>query len=612
MSEEMSTAFAPSTTAAPAKSAKEFAGVAGVPDLPDGAIAPGGQMARAARAFGDPYPPIRRHWIVRATALAYVLAMAVYLPWLAQRLNERVLWLSVPFFIANLMTGATTVLSAFNHWWRAVPEPRPLPHGTEPLVGIVIPCCGEPVPMILRTIASVLDQDWPVERMRIVVSDDGHDTALAEALTAWPVTYHSPPPRFSPGRDGAAKAGNLNSAAIMLILEHPQVRYIETRDCDDELGSRGFLRQVVGQLEHDPRLAFVQTIKETQVSAGDPFNNRESMFYRGQMLSRNAANSTFPCGSGLVWRRTALQDIGFFPTWNLVEDLQSGVEALRRGWRSCYLPIVGAVGQHSPEDVPNVYKQRGTWAIDTVRLMLWGDLSGLKLRQRAQFYELLFYYLHSFTLLVYVPSICLALLGHPPFASNDWQFIVHILPLALATEAWLLAINRPYNDRRRRQRHPIRDLWRVRTIWSGMAPVFIKASIQAIVGGPRRKPVYKVTRKHTDARWYWSHTLPQTAVLFAVIFTGIYALRHGTLPRPMLLCPFLYWGGLYVVVFAGFVARSWYGVWKLPKRIVPTVERRQKPRVQKSAGPLPARAGAGLDRLVAAAPQPARAPDGSG
>ncbi len=54
-----------------------------------------------------------------------------------------------------------------------------------------------------------------------------------------------------------------------------------------------------------------------------------------------------------------------------------------------YLPIVGAVGQHAPEDLPNVYKQRGTWALDTVRLMLWGDLRGLTLRQRAHFAEML-------------------------------------------------------------------------------------------------------------------------------------------------------------------------------------------------------------------------------
>jgi cellulose synthase (UDP-forming) len=416
--------------------------------------------------------------------------------------------------------------------------------------------------MVLRTIASVLRQDWPRERLAIVVSDDGHDRALAEALTCWPVLYHSPPPRFAPGRDGAAKAGNLNSAVEMLVAEHPELIYIETRDCDDELGSDEFLRQAVGQLEHDHSLAYVQTIKETQVSAGDPFNNREAMFYRGQMLSRNAADAAFPCGSGLVWRRSALEDVGLFPTWNLVEDLQSGVEALRRGWHSCYLPIVGAMGQHSPEDVPNVYKQRGTWAIDTVRLMIWGDLRGL--------------------------SIVGALLGYVPFKASGTSFLVHMLPIVLATEAWLLAINRPYNDRRSRQRHPIRELWRVRVIWSGLAPVFIKASVQAIVGGPARKPVYKVTRKHNDPRWHWGHTLPQTTVLLTVLITLVYALRNGTTPRLTLLIPFVYWGGLYVALFAGFIARSWYGVVSVRKGLMPAVRRTGELISSQGAGSRPA------------------------
>jgi len=377
------------------------------------------------------------------------------------------------------------------------------------------------------------------------------------------VLYHSPPDRFAPGRDGAAKAGNLNSALGALLAGHSEVSYVETRDCDDELGSHGFLREVVGKLAQDPHLAFVQTIKETQVSAGDPFNNRESMFYRGQMLARNAANAVFPCGSGLVWRRSALESIDGFPTWNLVEDLQSGVEALRRGWSACYLPIVGAVGQHSPEDVPNVYKQRGTWAIDTVRLMVWGELKGLNLRQRALFGELLFYYLQAFSVLAYLPCIVGALLGYVPFTSSEHGVIVHMLPLVLVNEAWLLSVNRPYNDRRGRQRQPIRELWRVRIIWSGLAPVFMKASIQAILGGPHRKPVYKVTRKHDDPRWHWGHTLPQSAVLMLVGGSLVYATVHNTLPPASVLIPFVYWGGLYVALFAAFVVRGWYGVQKL-------------------------------------------------
>jgi hypothetical protein len=49
----------------------------------------------------------------------------------------------------------------------------------------------------------------------------------------------------------------------------------------------------------------------------------------------------------------------------------------------------------------------------------------------------------------------------------------------------------------------------------------------------------------------------------------IYAVHHGTLPRPTLLLPFVYWGGLYVALFAGFVARSWYGVRNLRRTLAP-------------------------------------------
>jgi cellulose synthase (UDP-forming) len=498
---------------------------------------------------------------VRTAGLVLLVATALYVPWLLASLNRSLPWLCWPFAVTNLFTLSTGVLAVFNAWWRAAPEPRPLAAtATVPTVAVLVTACGEPVPMILRTVVSVLDQNWPHERLVVVVSDDGHDPQLEQALQSYPVVYHSPPPRYAPGRDGAAKAGNLNSALAMIDERFPQVRYVETRDADDELGSNGFLRQVIGQMEANERVAFVQTIKEAQVSAGDPFNNREGIFYRGQMLARNAANAVFPCGSGVVWRRTALRDIGEFPTWNLVEDIQSGVEALRRGWISMYLPIVGAVGQHSPEDIPNVYKQRGTWALDTVRLIVWRGLRGMSIRQKAQFLELLFFYLSSFTVLVYVPALCLALLGWAPLESDAAGFLTRMLPMVVATETWLLVLNHPYNDRRRKQRNKYRALWRVRTMWVGLAPVFMRASVQAIVSGPNRKPVYRVTRKTHAHAWHWRQTLPQTTIVLAVITVAIYALRFRTLPSPILLVGTVYWGGLNVVLLSSFITRSWHGL----------------------------------------------------
>ena len=513
----------------------------------------------AARAFGDDYPAVRQRWI-RVAGLFFIASTLLYLPWLFTSLNGELPWLIWPFWFANLFTLTSVLLSIVNSWWRTAPPPRLLPVGGEPTVGVIIPTCGEPIPMVLRTIVSVLEQDWPHDRLVIVVSDDGHDLELQAALADYPVLYYSPPPRFAPGRQGAAKAGNLNAALTFLDEQYPDLAYVETRDADDELASRQFLRHAVGQLEADERLAYVQTIKEAQVSAGDPFNNREAIFYRGQMLARNAANAVFPCGSGLVWRRAALRDIGEFPTWNLVEDIQSGVEALCRSWRGLYLPIVGAVPQHSPEDIPNFYKQRGTWCLDTVRLIIWRGLRGMTIRQKGHFVELLLFYLSSFTVLIYLPAIAASLLGYVPIESSTGSFLAHMLPIVIATEAWLLALNYPYNDRRRRQRHVYRDLWRVRTMWAGLAPVFMKASIQAVVNGPDHKPSYKVTRKHNDLRWHWRDTLPQATIVLAVIVTLIYAIRFGTLPNPVLLLGTVYWGGLNVILLGNFVTRGWHGI----------------------------------------------------
>ena len=534
--------------------------------------APSSNLASAARRFGDHFPLFRRQRPIRLSGALVLALMLVYMPWLVTHLNTATPWLAWPFLLANVLSAVCVTLSVVNGWSTKVTPRRPVVGPEAPEVAVIIPTWGEPVPMVLRTVLSVLEQDYPRDRLHVVVSDDAHNPELAAELEGLNVIYHEPLPRDAPGRDGAAKAGNLNSALEFVRSYLPSVEYVETRDADDEVGTDNFLRHTVGQLEFDERLAFVQTVKEAQVSAGDPFVNLDGQFYRCQMLSRNFANAVFPCGSGLVWRRDALEDIGGFPTWNLVEDLQSGVEALRRGWRGCYLTIVGAVGQHSPEDVANVFKQRGTWAIDTVRLVIWGNLRGLRLRQRLQFTETFLFYLHSFTALVYVPCTALACVGLVPVSASAVSCLLHLMPYALAAEARLFILNQPFGDRRQRQRSPLRALWRLKLMWLGLAPVYMLACAKALLWGPNRKPIYKITRKSTEVRWYWRETFPH-AVLAVIVPVGfVVGLATGTLPPVLILITTGYWGLVNTAALSGFIVRGWFGT--SPARWVRTVERR--------------------------------------
>ena len=85
-----------------------------------------------------------------------------------------------------------------------------------------------------------------------------------------------------------------------------------------ELGSLKFLRQTVGQLEADPDLAFVQTVKEAQVPAGDPFCNFDAQFYRSQSTGRHGPPDD---PNALYWFMKALSNryagkVGAYEIWN--------------------------------------------------------------------------------------------------------------------------------------------------------------------------------------------------------------------------------------------------------------------------------------------------------
>jgi cellulose synthase (UDP-forming) len=498
------------------------------------------------------------NWRIRLSGVILVLATAWYLPWVYESLNWAVPWLAVPFAAAVTLAALLMLIAVITNWRRSAPVERLVPAGQEPEVLVIIPTAGEPPIMVHDTAHSVLAQDYPLDRIVLVISDDSHRPGIREIVDRlrheFPqanVIYHEPPYRGDPTRRGAAKAGNLNSVLDAISQYAPRAAFIETRDADDLVGDQTFLRQAIGQLQADSRLAYVQTIKEARVSPGDPFGNREPLFYRRLMLSRNATNTVFPCGSGLVWRRGALNEIGGFPAWNLVEDLQSGVEALRRGWRGVYLPIVGAVSQTAPEDVPNAIKQRGTWAIDTVRLMLWGDKRGLSLLQQLSFAEVGFYYGLSFAMLVFaaVPIMTLGFNLYPLY-STPLEYALRLWPYVAAMELMFVSLADGI---------PYEELWRFRQLLIGSAPLYVKAIWLALRYGPHRKPGYRVTRKNHMYGLYLREVWVQTVLLVGLVAASIYHVAQQSLLQSADLGS-LFWAAFLILALSRPVRNAWHGV----------------------------------------------------
>ncbi|BCL77966.1 hypothetical protein ccbrp13_04310 [Ktedonobacteria bacterium brp13] len=410
--------------------------------------------------------------------------------------------------------------------------------------------------------------------MVIVIGDDSHRPVMKEMTEVlqlnFPlahIIYHEPPRKGTPERNGNAKDGNLNSMLAYINQYHPNIAFIETRDADDIVGSPQFLRYTIGHLQRNQDVAYVQTIKDTLVSEGDPFGNRQSFFYRGVMLARNATNSVFPCGSGLIWRREQLNFIGGFPTWNLVEDLYSGYVAMQHGLKGAYLPVVGAIGQVSPEDIPNVYKQLGTWALDTIRIFIWKNpwiVKGLTFKQRMQFTELGLFYLLSFPLLIFLVTPIISLLtGIYPFHATNTSYILHFWPYAACIEI-LLALTGAAST--------FEELWRARQMWFGLIFVFIKSSFLALIYGPNKKPAYKVTRKTQEAGIYLREVSFQVFIFIFLLASIVFnlAIHQHNILRDADLGSIL-WASLYLLILGGIIRRSWFG-YQVKKKPVQTAK----------------------------------------
>jgi cellulose synthase (UDP-forming) len=500
------------------------------------ATAAPGRKARAAKGLAAPVVLERRrvgrlgslsastNRLVQVTGVLFAIVIAGHLVWLATSFNTRSPVIASLFAVAILLVDIYAALAIVNAWHIARPTLRLLERGGQPTVAVLIPTCGEPISMLIATIRSVVEQDWPRTKLVIVVGDDRNQRAVRSAVRRFAskervsIHYLVPPEKGSPLRRGEAKAGNLNACLDFLKATYPSVELIETRDADDLVGQPDFLRLAVAHLLDNPDASFVQTIKRCQVPDGDPFSSQEPAFYERVMLTRQACNATFPCGSGLVWRRSGLDLIGGFPTWNLVEDLDSGYELFRRGGRGLYLPILGSIAQAAPEDVPNLYKQRGTWALDSARLFLFKNplfVRGLSWRQRFQFLELNFSYIASFGHLFFIVTILASLFADVyPTTGSALQFFIAMIALTVASEVFYSA---------KAGHISFREQWRSRQVSICLMFLYMASFGRALRYGPRRKPQYVVTRKHSITGWHWKYVVPQTLTVVLLVAAIAYA-----------------------------------------------------------------------------------------
>ncbi|KAJ5225694.1 hypothetical protein N7468_006919 [Penicillium chermesinum] len=277
-----------------------------------------------------------------------------------------------------------------------------------PTVDVFVTCCGEEDEVVLDTVRGALDQDYPTDRFRVIVLDDGKSSSLEAAVNQMTVNapnlYYMAREKI-PGKPHHFKAGNLNYGLEQVtLLPAGAGQFMAALDAD-MIPEQDWLRAVLPHLLVDPKMALACPPQLFyNAPASDPLAQSLDFFVHVIEPIKDALGVAWCTGSGYVVRREALEEIGNFPLGSLAEDVATSTLMLGKGWKTAYVhePLqFGTV----PEDYGGHLKQRTRWAIGTVdtafklKFCLWGD--SVRLMSFAQrFSGFLYATLSLYTLLL--------------------------------------------------------------------------------------------------------------------------------------------------------------------------------------------------------------------
>lgn len=471
-----------------------------------------------------------------------LLMGALYLGWLGHLLVRRPGDQSLLFFIAEasayLMLVFLTGTLLRQRWHR----PEGLPAATTPSVDVYVTYSGEPLEVIRTTLRAVSRLDYP--SLQVFLLDDYGSPEVEAICQSLGFSYHSRYRAGLPRQD--AKSGNLNyglslgQGELILVLDADQVP-------DPDI-----LTRLVGFFQL-PRVAYVQSKQAFYLPEGDPFYNRDEIFYDVVQPANDEVNAVISCGSGVLYRRAALMELGGFVTWNLIEDLTTSYELLSRGWKGIYFPYTLSRGL-APLTLAGVYRQRYQWCLDAMRLFFWDNplkKPGLTFPQRLNFLLIMVNYLVSglvFPIFYFLPLLGY-FEGYSCFQGQELHYLGFRGAYFLATVFMF------------RYLFFQKDALKQFKMLNGLSPVYSAAIMAALFYGPRRKPAYRPNNRNPlgEAAGYLL-LLPQLGIMALHLVMPFLALTLG-------------WAHPHLIAFNGLF--SGFVIWVLAEVVVAGLKRPQ-------------------------------------
>ena len=306
--------------------------------------------------------------------------------------------------LAELYALTVLLLGYFQTAWPLERKPLPMPAelAVWPSVDVLIPTYNEPLEVVRQTVYTAMGLDWPGEKLKVFVLDDGRREEFRLFCEEVGVGY------ITRDNNRHAKAGNINAA---LQITHGE--YVAIFDCD-HVPTRSFLQVCMGWFIKDEKLAMMQT--PHFFFSPDPFEknlqtfraipNEGELFYGLVQDGNDLWNATFFCGSCAVIRREPLMAIGGMATETVTEDAHTALKLNRLGWNTAYLAIPQAAGLATESLAghvgPRIRWARGMAQICRIDNPLLGR--GLKLGQRLCYLNAMLHFFYGAPRLIFMTA----------------------------------------------------------------------------------------------------------------------------------------------------------------------------------------------------------------
>lgn len=350
------------------------------------------------------------------------------------------------------------------------------------------------------------------------------------------------------------KAGNLNNA----LAHHVTEPFFIVVDADFALRPE-FLQQTV-PLFVDPRVGAVQTPQiysneETLFSRG--CKHLQDLFYTYIQPGKHLLGSAFIVGTNVIYRRSAIADIGGIAEVADSEDIFTTLKLLEHKYTVFFLDEPLATGL-SPTTLISFYNQQYRWARGGIRMLFKHNTlfnGKLHAEQRLQFLLSNVFYLSGISVLVYLTSPLIAVLFNikPLSDAYTWEWITSYIPFVCANLGLSMLLMKRY---------------RLQALVLGLfsfAP-YLAALRSTLIGRAFR---WKVT--NTASKGIITKLLAPYIIYACIAAATSYFLATGILPYNPSLVLYYGWLGIDIIMVVACIV---YGYASTSKTTVPSFERR--------------------------------------